>query len=117
MRETRVQDPNNRQKSIATDDEELRTVFENKQREIHQKAINEYKYLLSIGVAKEQARCVLPEGLTGSRIYMAGTLRSWIHYCDLRMGHGTQKEHIDIAVPAWHIVTENFPSLNGLFDK
>jgi thymidylate synthase (FAD) len=64
-----------------------------------------------MGIAKEQARALLPEGLTESRIYMAGSLRSWVHYCDLRRANGTQKEHREIADACWDIVTEQFPML------
>ena len=69
-----------------------------------------------MGIAKEQARAVLPEGLTVSRMYMNGTLRSWIHYCQLRMGPETQKEHRDIARDAWYQITDKFPSLKDALD-
>ena len=70
-----------------------------------------YTWAINNGIAKEQARAVLPEGLTNSRMYMAGSLRSWIHYCQLRMGNGTQKEHQEIATEAWKQITAKFPSL------
>ena len=63
------------------------------------------------GIAKEQARALLPEGLTETTLYMAGTLRSWIHYCELRRGHGTQKEHMDIADQCWNIIAGHFPEI------
>jgi len=66
---------------------------------------------LNSGIAKEQARALLPEGLTETTLYMAGTLRSWLHYCELRRGHGTQKEHIDIANQCWDIISGHFPDI------
>ena len=73
-----------------------------------------YDWALNEGIAKEQARAVLPEGLTKSRLYMAGSLRSWIHYCDLRMAHGTQKEHMEIAQVCAKVIAEIFPLANDL---
>ena len=70
-----------------------------------------YEWALQQGIAKEQARAVLPEGLTGTTLYMAGTLRSWIHYCQLRKANGTQKEHQIIAESAWDIIGTHFPSV------
>ena len=72
---------------------------------------------LKNGIAKEQARAVLPEGLIESKLYMSGNLRSWIHYCQLRMGHGTQLEHIKIAKKCWDILKEEFPEVTDAVDK
>jgi thymidylate synthase (FAD) len=71
---------------------------------------------LNAGIAKEQARALLPEGLTETTLYMAGTLRSWIHYCELRRGHGTQKEHIKIADRCWDIIAGHFPEIAEALD-
>ncbi len=110
-REARLQDTKNRQNSIETDDKELETEWSVKQAALVSKATAYYKWAIENGIAKEQARAVLPEGLTQSRMYMNGTLRSWIHYCDLRMANGTQKEHREIATMAWEEITKIFPSL------
>jgi thymidylate synthase (FAD) len=105
-REARLQDTKNRQNSIETDDQEIADNFEWCQQRIWANAWNMYKKSLEAGVAKEQARTLLPEGLTPTTLYMNGTLRSWIHYCDLRMGNGTQKEHQEIAEQAWLIIED-----------
>ena len=76
-----------------------------------QTARDAYEKALDAGIAKEQARAVLPEGMTGTTLYMAGTLRSWIHYCELRMANGTQEEHADIAKKCWEIIGTHFPSV------
>jgi thymidylate synthase (FAD) len=70
-----------------------------------------YEWAIKNGIAKEQARAVLPEGCTMSRLYMAGTIRSWVHYCDLRRGNGTQLEHREIAEACWKIMKQEFPSI------
>jgi len=114
-REARLQDQKNRQNSIETDQN---TVVAERWREVQQKAIDAsqeaYKWATWNNIAKEQARAVLPEGLTVSRMYMNGTLRSWIHYCQLRSGPETQKEHREIAVMAWDKIAEIFPSLEDV---
>ena len=74
----------------------------------------EYNWAINNGIAKEQARAVLPEGLTVSKLYMAGSLRSWIHYCQLRMTAGTQKEHRKVAIDCWYSLIKEFPSLKDL---
>jgi thymidylate synthase (FAD) len=116
-REARLQDMKNRQNSIETDQN---TVVAERWREVQQKAIDAsqeaYKWATWNNIAKEQARAVLPEGLTVSRMYMNGTLRSWIHYCQLRMGPETQKEHREVAADAWYQITEVFPSLKDCLD-
>ena len=100
-REARLQDTKNRQNSIETDDKELTDWWVRAQLEVWGTADLVYREAINAGIAKEQARAVLPEGLTLSRLYMNGTLRSWIHFCELRMGNGTQKEHREVATSAW----------------
>jgi thymidylate synthase (FAD) len=116
LREARLQDTSNRQNSIETDDDEIKRIWEIKQKEILDIVKDSYNWAIDVGIAKEQARAILPEGLTKSRLYMNGTLRSWIHYIDLRAGHGTQKEHIDIAVACAEVITQIFP-LSRTFTK
>ena len=115
-REARLQDHKNRQNSIKIDDEQLHAWWESEQKIQLVRVENLYKEALERGIAKEQARAILPEGLTNSRLYMAGTLRSWVHYCKLRMGNGTQLEHIAIAHSCWDIIKQEFPSFEGLLD-
>ena len=110
-RDARLQDEKNRQNSIETDDNRLIEKWNMEQSKVINEAKKVYKWALDNGIAKEQARAVLPEGNTMSTIYMAGTLRSWIHYCQLRMGHGTQKEHMDIAKKCWSIIGTHFPDV------
>ena len=109
IREARMQDPTNRQNSIATADMELQLWWDAQQKHIIEIAKTTYDNALSKGIAKEQARAVLPEGLTKTRLYMNGTLRSWIHYIELRGGHGTQKEHMDIAHACAEVIANIFP--------
>jgi thymidylate synthase (FAD) len=113
-REARLQDTKNRQNSIETDDEKLARDWNQIQSNMQDMAKGAYKWAIENGVAKEQARAVLPEGLIQSRMYMNGTLRSWIHYCELRMGVETQKEHREIAAMAWDEITKVFPSLSDV---
>ena len=108
-RDARLQDITNRQNSIETDNLALQTWWEEKQKKIIEECKNAYEWAIAKGIAKEQARAVLPEGLTVSRLYMAGTLRSWIHYIQLRSENGTQKEHIDIAKACAKVISEVFP--------
>jgi len=110
-REARLQDKKNRQNSIKSDDERLQDQWEAMQAVAKAAAKDAYQWALENGIAKEQARAVLPEGLTVSRMYMAGTLRSWVHYCQLRMDNGTQAEHREIAKACWKIICEQFPSI------
>jgi thymidylate synthase (FAD) len=116
-REARLQDTKNRQNSIEINDNELNENWEASQREVWLTAIDEYKWALSHGIAKEVARAILPEGLTMSRMYMNGTLRSWIHYCQLRMENGTQKEHREVAAECWKIITNEFKFLNDIYGE
>lgn len=111
-REARLQDPKNRQNSVAVDDSLLQKRWEDKQNLVIQRARDAYAWAIEHGIAKEQARAVLPEGLTMSRMYMNGTLRSWIHYIQLRSANGTQKEHMDIARECAKVIAEVFPLSN-----
>ena len=111
LRDARLQDTKNRQNSIETDDKELIAEWKVKQINLISEAKNAYDWAIEKGIAKEQARTVLPEGNTVSRMYMNGTLRSWIHYCQLRMANGTQKEHIEVAEACWKIISDKFPNV------
>jgi thymidylate synthase (FAD) len=120
-RETRLQDPMNRQNSVEIDisnieSKKLADLWYLKQQEVLGKSREVYEGALVRGIAKEQARAALPEGLTGTTLYMAGTLRSWIHYCQLRMANGTQKEHQEIAELCWDIIGTHFPSVIKAFE-
>ena len=108
-REARMQDPKNRQNSIDTDNSEIVNEWTSKQNEVINAATNAYNWAIDSGIAKEQARSVLPEGNTISRLYMNGTLRSWIHYIELRAGNGTQKEHMEIAKACAEVIHNIFP--------
>ena len=110
-RDTRLQDPKNRQNSVETDDKNLAEDWNMQQMKVINQAKDAYEWALNKGIAKEQAREVLPEGNTMTTIYMAGTLRSWIHYCKLRGGHGTQLEHTGIADKCWAIIGGHFPDV------
>jgi len=116
-REARLQDHKNRQNSVETNDEDLQQRWQDYQDFILDKTQTIYKWAIKNGIAKEQARVILPEGLTMSRMYMSGSLRSWIHYCELRMGNGTQKEHREIATECWNIIIEKFPSLTNVLEQ
>ena len=116
-REARLQDPKNRQNSIKHSDEYLMKTWDTLQEKFIEDAKEIYDWALKNGIAKEQARVILPEGLTMSRMYMNGTLRSWIHYCELRMGNGTQKEHREIATQCWNVIVEQFPSLKNVLES
>ena len=109
VREARLQDTKNRQNSIDTDDEMLKKMWAAKQQQIIHEAKLAYKWAIENGIAKEQARSVLPEGNTVSRLYMQGTIRSWIHFIELRSGHGTQKEHMEVARAVGQAIAEIFP--------
>lgn len=114
FREARLQDSKNRQNSIETEDDQLQQHWKDKQWFITNVVRDTYEWAIDNGIAKEQARSVLPEGLTISRMYMSGSLRSWIHYCQLRCSNGTQKEHREIAIDCWYKIMELFPSLKEL---
>lgn len=120
-REARLQDLKNRQNSIELDMNDdyqggLHDRWVLMQEAIITESKRAYAWAIDNGIAKEQARSVLPEGLTISRMYMNGTLRSWAHYCALRSGVETQKEHREIAIAAWYQITEVFPSLKDCLD-
>jgi len=110
-REARLQDTTNRQNSLETNDTKLHHEWKVRQWEVGQCAQRAYEWALTQGIAKEQARAVLPEGNTPSRLYVNGTLRSWIHYIQLRSAHGTQKEHQDVAIACAHAIAEVFPMI------
>jgi thymidylate synthase (FAD) len=110
-REARLQDTTNRQNSIITKDEGLKQHWELQQRQVQDYARSAYQWALARGIAKEQARAVLPEGMTASRLYMQGTLRSWVHYIELRSGNGTQLEHRHIAQACAGAVSTIFPMI------
>lgn len=115
LREARMQDEKNRQNSVSLDPENneeharLMITWDEMQQEVIDTAINAYQWAIANGIAKEQARAVLPEGNTVSRMYMNGTLRSWIHYIELRAANGTQLEHMEIARAVAQVITEIFP--------
>jgi thymidylate synthase (FAD) len=108
-REARMQDPKNRQNSIETDNSKIAEDWTNIQNEVIETATKAYNWAIESGIAKEQARSVLPEGNTVSRLYMNGTLRSWIHYIQLRAANGTQKEHMEIAIACAEVIHKIFP--------
>lgn len=111
-REARLQDFKNRQNSIEVEDDlELMSEWEARQLSLIEKTSDVYDWAIRNGIAKEQARAVLPEGLTRSKMYMNGTLRSWFHYCELRMENGTQKEHRLVAESAWNELSVYFKFL------
>jgi thymidylate synthase (FAD) len=118
-REARWQDTKNRQNSIEIFNDEMgiTDTWHDMQKALIEHAQENYEWAINNGIAKEVARSVLPEGLTMSRMYMSGTLRSWIHYCDLRMGNGTQKEHRLIATKCWEQIVNKFPSLKNVLNN
>jgi len=111
IREARLQDPKNRQNSIDNDDMALEDEWANKQMAVIETAKMAYNWAIENGIAKEQARAVLPEGNTVSRLYVNGTIRSWIHYIDLRSANGTQKEHMDLAVAIAEAIGQIYPKV------
>ena len=118
-REARMQDTKNRQNSVDLDpdnkeDVRLGMMWGSYQNKVIREAEEAYKWAIDNGIAKEQARVVLPEGLTKTRLYMNGTLRSWVHYIELRGGHGTQKEHMEIAHACAEVISSIFPLMNDL---
>ena len=111
IREARLQDTKNRQNSIETDDSELQLLWDEQQEIVARASKQAYNWAVLNGIAKEQARAVLPEGIMESRLYVNGTMRSWIHYIDLRSGHGTQKEHIELARQCADALEPIFPMI------
>lgn len=114
VRDARLQDTKNRQNSLETSDEELAKKWEQKQKKLIDLAKQTYIWAIDQGIAKEQARSVLPEGNTVSRMYMNGTLRSWVHYIELRSSNGTQKEHMDIAIAIAGVISGIFPMAKSI---
>ncbi len=110
-REARLQDQKNRQNSIETDDEVIKELWEKMQDKVIREAKVAYTWAVSRGIAKEVARAVLPEGLTMSRMYVNGTIRSWLHYIDIRSDVATQKEHREIAMACAKAIAEIFPMI------
>lgn len=117
IREARLQDPKNRQNSLITSDAQLQAMWEVMQEEVILAAKKSYRWAIENGIAKEQARAVLPEGNTVSRLYVNGTLRSWIHYIELRSGNGTQREHIEIARECAKAIVKAYPSIDNFVEK
>jgi len=111
LREARLQDQKNRQNSIVTDDADLQLEWYTKQAEVINAAKNSYAWAIENGIAKEQARAVLPEGTTKSRLYMNGTIRSWMHYIEIRSGVETQKEHREVALACADALEPIFPMI------
>jgi thymidylate synthase (FAD) len=111
LRETRMQDESNRQNSVETEDTLLNQHWIQQQKRVIDTARNAYQWAIELGIAKEQARAVLPEGLTRTRLYMHGTVRSWVHYVDVRTTPGTQKEHMDIARQCAYEINTVFPMI------
>jgi thymidylate synthase (FAD) len=122
LREARFQDTKNRQNSVELDmsdeaQKQLAYEWERAQKRVLFSVKQEYQWAIKNGIAKEQARAVLPEGLTVSRLYMNGTLRSWVHYIELRASNGTQKEHMEIARACAQAITEVFPMINDFVES
>ena len=111
LRKARLQDPKNRQNSVITDDVNLHLVWEQHQRTVWQTAMKAYNWAIDNGIAKEQARAVLPEGNTLSKLYCNGTIRSWIHYIELRSANGTQLEHMELAREIAKAIAQIFPGI------
>jgi len=116
-RSLRMQDKTNRQASVASGDAMLTAWWSDAQRSIYNNAMLLYKKALDTGIAKEVARVLLPEGLTTSRMYMSGTIRSWLHYCDIRMSPETQLEHQLIAEACWELLAKYAPETVSAFER
>ena len=117
IREARLQDQKNRQNSIDVDDYRLQQYWQQEQEKVIRAAKNAYDWAIENGIAKEQARAVLPEGNTVSRLYMQGTIRSWIHFIELRSGNGTQKEHMEVAREIGKAIVKIFPLAEAYIQK
>ena len=116
-KEARIQDKKNRQNSIEIEDTNLQETWKTVQSHIAETAETAYKWALENGIAKEQARAILPEGMTVSRLYMNGNLRSWVHYIQLRSGNGTQKEHREVALKCADEIEKIFPMIKEFLSK
>jgi thymidylate synthase (FAD) len=114
LREARLQDPKNRQNSVPADNLQLQAFWQQRQQRVIQECKAAYEWAISAGIAKEQARAVLPEGLIESRLYMNGTLRSWVHFIELRSANGTQLEHQLVAKECAKVISEIFPLIEEL---
>ena len=114
IRECRMQEAKNRQNSIETSDSQTIAFWEEHQKKVIDTAKNAYDWAISTCIAKEQARAVLPEGNTKTRLYMNGTLRSWVHYIELRSENGTQKEHMEVAIACAKEIAKIFPLMKEL---
>ena len=112
-REARLQDTKNRQNSIITDNSELVNAWEERQANLLTAIEGNYKWAIANGIAKECARVILPEGLTPSRVYMSGTIRSWLHFLQVRQSNGTQKEHVEIANQIHAVLSKELPLIFG----
>ena len=117
IRKARLQDPKNRQNSVMTDDMNLHMNWETHQRAVWQAAMRAYNWAIENGIAKEQARAVLPEGNTPSRLYVNGTIRSWIHYVELRSANGTQQEHMELAREVAKAIYKIYPEIDNFVEK
>ena len=117
VREARLQDAKNRQNSVEVEDSRLQEEWDMAQTISTNAAVAAYQWAIDNGIAKEQARAVLPEGNTESTIIMAGSLRSWVHYCQLRMDKATQKEHRIVAEQCWDIISHHFPDVKAALDS
>lgn len=117
IREARLQDPKNRQNSIVNQDPALEDEWANKQLAIIEMVKMAYSWAIENGIAKEQARAILPEGNTVSRLYVNGTIRSWIHYIELRSSNGTQQEHMDLAIAVAEAISKIYPSVNNFIKE
>lgn len=115
-RDARLQYTKNRQNSVDVAGTELDEEWKMRQAQLHSRIEEDYEWALKNGIAKEQARAILPEGNTLSTLYMAGSLRSWLHYCELRMANGTQAEHMEVAKLCWDIIKVHFPALVDAID-
>lgn len=116
LREARLQDTANRQNSLETSDTKLMDAWKEQQQEVTASANKAYRWAIQNGIAKEQARVVLPEGMTQSRMYVNGTVRSWMHYIQARSGEDTQKEHRELALECARIISPLFPFIHNKID-
>ena len=117
VRKARLQDTKNRQNSVITDNVTLHNTWEVHQRAVWQRAMDAYKWAIDNGIAKEQARAVLPEGLTPSRLYVNGTIRSWIHFVELRSANGTQREHMELARAIAEAISKIYPTITNFVQE
>lgn len=117
IRDARLQDTKNRQNSIENEDERLQMMWSSKQGEVIRAAKEAYAWAIENGIAKEQARAVLPEGNTVSRLYVNGTIRSWIHFIELRSANGTQKEHMEVARAVAEAISKIYPEITNFVQE